>query len=751
MEAQLKFLTGARAEHELAQIFAPEATPGRLFEGYVEFYGYHILAGGWCLAGWISRHDDLLGGTGPVEAHFEGDMVSAEAIWITYNRDDVAGRDAIGFLIFLPASTRARGPLCELWLNFSSEVRCLKPVQGNCHVRGDELVAHLKFLLLAAEAGPRRSAMELRLFGLPEKTGTGFIEYYGYHHTADGWFFAGWMNHAWPEAEPPEWLLIYSDGADVRTTTVPCLYTRIDLPADATGVVFFVPGKQDISGLVSAISLRFGDKLVAMQPVADLPCLREAELSARIKDDVAKAKPDLYRDSMVNIVSLRPYAGEDTLEALSPSVFLFVDHAFLCGTAGLLLMGWMLVKPEEIREIRVRCGNRIAVLQPQSFVRVPRQDVLEGYAKFGFEDANCGFITYIPDIAGADAKLYIEVETIRSQFGYRNLPPLTRGGINAIRQLLGTVDIRFGELAQAFDAVLGPAVEAMNAERLSQRVSRQVVEYGAMPRAPKYSVLVPLYGRLDFVEYQMALFSARASNETVEYVFVLDDPPRRREAQLLFTSVYERFGIPFRAVLLERNLGFAPANNVGMAYCTGEYLIYLNSDVFPGSLDWLERLSARLEAEPELGVVGPLLLFEDGAVQHRGMFFERLEEYADWHFCQHLDKGLRFSGGGLEYFISITGACMMLRRELAMQLGGFDEIYAIGDFEDSDLCLKIQERGYKCAVDNDVTLYHLERKSQISGALTWRANLTAYNAWQHERRWSKLITRKQAHEFRRQK
>ena len=381
-------------------------------------------------------------------------------------------------------------------------------------------------------------------------------------------------------------------------------------------------------------------------------------------------------------------------------------------------------------------------------MKIDRQDVLEQFTKHGFDDPACGFIAYLPEAVEPDARIYIEAETHRYEIGYRNIPAPVPSGMAAIRQLLGSVDVRFGDLAPAFDHVLGPAVEAMNQERLSKRVGRQVVEFGAVPRTPKFSVIVPLYGRLDFVEYQMGLFSARPENAEVEWVFVLDDPPKRREAQHLFAAVYERFQIPFRAVLLERNLGFAPANNVGMEYCHGEYLVYLNSDVFPGTADWLDRLALRLEEDPELGVVGPLLLFEDGAVQHRGMYFEQLEEYGNWFFCQHLDKGLRYSGNGeMEYFISITGACMMLRRELAMQVGGFDETYVIGDFEDSDLCLKLVTQGYKCGVDPSVVLYHLERKSQLSGALTWRANLTAYNAWQHERRWAKTIAQKQMHEF----
>jgi GT2 family glycosyltransferase len=123
------------------------------------------------------------------------------------------------------------------------------------------------------------------------------------------------------------------------------------------------------------------------------------------------------------------------------------------------------------------------------------------------------------------------------------------------------------------------------------------------------------------------------------------------------------------------------------------------------------------------------------------MYFEKLAEYGNWYFCQHHDKGLRRSGGTeLQYFPAITGACMVLRRETALQLGGFDETYIIGDFEDSDMCLKLHGRGLNCAVDPTVQLYHLERKSQLGSAITWRANLTAYNAWQHHRRWAATIT-----------
>jgi GT2 family glycosyltransferase len=79
-------------------------------------------------------------------------------------------------------------------------------------------------------------------------------------------------------------------------------------------------------------------------------------------------------------------------------------------------------------------------------------------------------------------------------------------------------------------------------------------------------------------------------------------------------------------------------------------------------------------------------------------------------------------------------------RALALKMGGFDETFIVGDFEDSDLCLKLQAAGYRCVVDPSVRLFHLERKSQASHGVGWRMNLTLYNAWQHERRWGKTIS-----------
>jgi len=86
---------------------------------------------------------------------------------------------------------------------------------------------------------------------------------------------------------------------------------------------------------------------------------------------------------------------------------------------------------------------------------------------------------------------------------------------------------------------------------------------------------------------------------------------------------------------------------------------------------------------------------------------------------------------------AVTAACVLVEAALFRDLGGFSEDYIIGDFEDSDLCLRARARGRVNRVALDTELYHLERQSQNRlGDALWRTNLTIYNCWLHNRRWS---------------
>jgi GT2 family glycosyltransferase len=363
-------------------------------------------------------------------------------------------------------------------------------------------------------------------------------------------------------------------------------------------------------------------------------------------------------------------------------------------------------------------------------------------AQHGFQELHCGLITFLGNAYARDDQAYLEVETTRGDVGYRGMPEPKLGGMQAIRYLLDRFDARYGDLVRVVDNVVGPAVASLNRERLRERPSFEQIAFGPQPDAPVVSIIVALYGRIDFMEHQFAQFSRHAPVLEQEFIYVLDDPAKAREAEMLGASIYARFRIPLRLVILGRNVGFGPANNVGLGLARGRYVCFMNSDIFPDSGDWMERLVGTLQANPDLGAVGPMLLFEDHSVQHMGMVFEPLPEFGNWLFPMHERKGWRPPAQrGLRRCRAITGAFMLMERRVANELGGFDENFAVGDFEDSDLCLRLAKRGLASAVDLDVTMYHLERQSQAGSEQRWRQNLTLYNAWLHEGRWGEELRR----------
>jgi GT2 family glycosyltransferase len=571
----------------------------------------------------------------------------------------------------------------------------------------------------------------------------GYIDSFGYSSAAGGWIYNGWISRPFRTdlSEPVEFVAHYERSQNSGKAIL-AFYEREDLDQKSIGVIAYLLTSTHVIGHLQSIVFEFdGVKYQALSGPSTERLL-DQQLVERVRSNlISQAFANQNRTHLLTITARRGFAGHDTLNSLSEPVFLEIDEAILCPPDSVLLKGWHLAAPGIVRRIRVRSGSLASELQLSDAVSVARQDVVDTVGqKLGFCDLHVGFTAYVRGAISAGDATYIEIELDNDEVGFKSFKISKRSGIDAIRRILDGIDIRYDQTEPTFENVLGPAIHSLNAARLEKPVVPSRVEFGRVPDNAMCSLVIPLYGRIDFVEYQMAFFSRDPEMRASEIIYVLDDPSKRRELEVLATSVFERFRIPFRLLLLPRNLGFAPANNIGLKSARGKYICFLNSDAFPITDGWLSSLTARLAANPDVGVLGARLLFEDGSVQHEGCYYRQIAEFGNWTFIEHLNKGRRPARTvDLRRCDAITGACMLMERALAVELGGFDEAFIIGDFEDSDLCLRVKGRGLTCAVDPSVQLYHLERKSQAAPNQNWRMNLTLYNAWVHERRWSQTL------------
>lgn len=567
----------------------------------------------------------------------------------------------------------------------------------------------------------------------------GYVDAFGYASAAGGWLFNGWVPRPprIDQSDPVDFIAQYEESQNKARATL-AFYHRGDLDTKSIGVIAFLPSSSRVLGNLQYIAFFLDGVKYQAQCAPSTERLLDQELIDRVRPSlINQAFANRNRTHLLSITSRRGFTGQDTLSSLSEPVFIEIDEAISCPPDGVLLKGWQLSVPGAIRRIRVRSGPLAGEMVLSDSIGVARPDVIAAVGqKLGFSEIRCGFIAYVSGVISVGDVAYIEVELESGEVGFKNLKISKRSGINAIRRILEGIDVRYGEVDAAFDKVLGPAISSINAARLQEPSSVSEIEFGRTPDNPKCSLVIPLYGRIDYVEYQMALFSRHRGIANIDIIYVLDDPSKRRELEFLAHSVFERFRIPFRLLMLATNLGFGPANNVGLRSALGQYVCFLNSDIFPITEDWIERLVERLAHNPDIGIIGAQLLFEDGSIQHEGCFYRRMREFGNWTFIEHLNKGRRPTGNrGLRRFDALTGACLVMERSLAIQLHGFDEAFIVGDFEDSDLCLRAKELSLCCAVDHDVQLYHLERKSQAAPSEGWRMNLTLYNAWVHQRRW----------------
>lgn len=244
-----------------------------------------------------------------------------------------------------------------------------------------------------------------------------------------------------------------------------------------------------------------------------------------------------------------------------------------------------------------------------------------------------------------------------------------------------------------------------------------VTELAPARNRPDISVIVPFY-RDDFFLIDH-LESQRRTDAAAEWLFVCDDPALLPSMLDTGRARREEISKPTRLLGLSDNVGFAAANNIGVRHALGDYLVFMNSDVYWRSFEPIEYAVRLLREDSRVGVVGFTLRYEDGSLQHAGMRLRQAPELDGMLVTEHEGKGLPFArrvGAPTHYEAeAVTGALMVVRRrDFTDQV--FCEDYVVADYEDGDLCMEMRARGKQVVVVDCDGLYHLERQSAETSA-----------------------------------
>lgn len=247
---------------------------------------------------------------------------------------------------------------------------------------------------------------------------------------------------------------------------------------------------------------------------------------------------------------------------------------------------------------------------------------------------------------------------------------------------------------------------------------------------PKVSIVIPVFNQV--LHTYNCLLTLQAYDPAIsKEVIIVDNASTDKTSHLL-----KKLRGAIKIVHNQQNQGYVEACRQGAHIAQGEYIVFLNNDtqVTPG---WLSEPIELMETDKQIGIIGAKLIYPNGQLQEAGGII--FQDASGWNYGRFQDPNdPRFNQNRLVDYCS--GACLMIRKLLWEQLGGFDLRYAPAYYEDTDLCFAARQAGYQVYYCHQAQVIHHEGVTAGTDILSGYKAYQAINQKKFQAKWWDVLT-----------
>ncbi|MDD3138290.1 MAG: glycosyltransferase [Lachnospiraceae bacterium] len=245
---------------------------------------------------------------------------------------------------------------------------------------------------------------------------------------------------------------------------------------------------------------------------------------------------------------------------------------------------------------------------------------------------------------------------------------------------------------------------------------------------PLVSIIIPVYNQFTFTYH--CLKSIFENSGSVSYEIILAD-----DGSNDLTTQIDKIIKNIKIVRNDKNLRFLKNCNHAAGYANGKYMLFLNNDTQVG-VNWLEPLVQLVEKDVTIGLVGSKLVYANGMLQEAGGIVWK--DGTGWNY----GNGQNPNNPEYNYVKEcdyISGAAIMIPKELWTEIGGFDERFIPAYYEDTDLAFEVRKRGKKVVYQPLSVVTHYEGISNGKDTSNGQKKYQIENQKKFFEKWEKVL------------